>query len=325
MKTFPRFLLYILIPLILAGNAACIHTYPKGEAEDPTLISLSLALSTDDYSASQPLPAATYRFLTLISNNSRVILSQESYVTFLPSSSNPCIIKIERQIPPQRYDILIWGEIVDPITHSPFHYDASDLSHIRILPYWESKYTTAAQLAPPLSLRGETSLDPRSLSSNGNRDLILPVSLTNPVGMLSIQTTDAEPFISRFPSVKTTPGAFSICLTCTSPKAESFNLYAGEPGDYTEGIEINTPILIPDPSASTILHLPIFANSSGEDFTADITIYNSARSIISRTRDIKFHIKPGETSLLKGAFLSNYFENPLKVENEWEGEIIIDH
>ena len=331
-KPLIRICTSIIFLAVFCGG--CIHTYPKGEPEDPSLITLTLSLtlginfsnSSDGATEKVQMPRGIYQFRVLVLQNGRTIADEENFIRYDGDDSKPILLPISTPLQERNYHILVWSHLVDSENRNPLHYDVADLSSISVMSYWESIYATSAQLAFPICLRGEADFSPGTATpSPTSHDYTLPVSCSSPAALLRVEATDAERFISVFPTVTVNPGAFSIEISFTTPAPDAFNLLTGSPARYSSGWHTDTPLLLPDPSAFKVTEIPLFPDSSGEELTADITVYNSARSIISRTRGISFTLKPNHTTVVRGPFLSNFFQSPLHVENEWEGEIVIEY
>lgn len=333
MKPYPLFKLYAVSVILFIFCGGCIHTYPKGEPADPSLISLTLSItlrtdfsSSADISAKTPVPRGLYLFRVIVLQNGRTVADEESFLRYAGDDTQPILLPLSTPLQDRGSHIIVWSQLVDNETRKALHFDSSDLSSISVIPYWENIYATTAQLSFPICLRGEAEFSAKKeKSSPSSPNYTLPVSCTSPASILRVEATDTEQFISLFPTVSANPGIFSIEISFTSSLPDTFDLFSGFPSHYSSGWHTDTPLLLPDPSAFKVIEIPVFADPSSEELTADITVFNSARSIISRTRNVSFTMQPNRTTVVRGPFLSNFFQSPLHVENEWEGEIVIEY
>ncbi|MDE6444179.1 MAG: hypothetical protein K2K64_07155 [Muribaculaceae bacterium] len=324
-----RLIIYLLSILLLTGETGCIHTYPKGEPDDPTLVTASLSLTLDislshvgePTNTPLELPGGLYRFLITVSRENR---NEVNFVTthrIAGGSIQDVTVTLPALLKQGKHEVTVWCDLVESVNETPLHYNADNLSAISILPFTEGVTATPAKLAPPLCACTAREIDLRG----AGRSVTVPLSLTPPIGMIRIEATDAAVFLRHYPEAAFSADAYTATLAFTSPVGCTYNIFSGHPAAYTSGYEVASSLLITETSSPVILNIPVFPDPEGEDLTADLIIYDKARQIVARTKGITIPVMPDRTCVVRGEFLSNFFESPLKVEFEWEGEIIIDH
>lgn len=313
------------------GGTGCIHTYPKGEPQDPTLLSASLSLTLDislshigESETRLEIPGGLYRFIVVVSRENKTEIKYETHIRLSGSGTDETTLTLPTPLPPGKHDVAVWCDLAESSLKTPLHYNADNLSAISILPFTEGVYATAAKLAPPLCACTVQSIELRK-TDESRQTVSIPLSLTPPIGIIRIEATDSETFLRHYPEAAFMPEAYSVTLDFSSPVSCSFNLFSSYPASYTSGYDVSSSLLIPDSSSSTLLKIPVFPSPEGEELTADLIVYDRARQIVARTKDIPIPVMRDRTSVVRGAFLSNFFESPLRVDYEWEGEIIIEH
>lgn len=326
----------IIIPaLLLCGG--CIHTYPDADATDPTLMEVQLDVSLDinlipleakasagDKSSRDGMSGwALWRTIVEVRHPSGDKKRYETTLFRNNASSEPIPVRLPWKLPPRRYELSIWSDCVDSSDSTEVYFKAADLHNVTIIDR-QPDMNNILSIPPLLCASASETLDLREHRENRNVKINVAVNAASPVGMIKIVAEDTDLFTGYHPEVAYNPKTYSVELKFTSRYPAAFNVVTGEPSRYLTSATFSSPLLIPDASASTLISVPVFPSPEGETLTADITIYNSARSIISRSKDVIIPVCRDRTSIVKGDFLSNFFSNPIKVENEWADEIIID-
>ncbi|MDE6298980.1 MAG: hypothetical protein K2M10_04980 [Muribaculaceae bacterium] len=315
----------------------CIHTYPDAEAIDPTMIEVELAVNPRlnlqplEINASEGNKEgrsgisgwALWRTIVEVRHPSGE--SKRCLTTLFRNnaSSDPLTVRLPWKLAPQCYELSIWSDCVDSSDSTEVYFKAADLRNVTIMPYTPDM-NNVLSIPPLLCASATETLDLRENVGKQNAKINVPVEAAAPFGIIKIVADDTDLFTGHHPEVAYNPKAYSVELKFTSPYPDAFNVATGEPSRYLTSATFSSPLFIPDASASTLISVPVFPSSGGENLTADVTIYNSARSIISRTKDVAIPVCRDRTIVVRGGFLSNFFANQIKVENEWEDEIIID-
>lgn len=322
----PLLMLYILL------SAGCIHTYPKGEPENPSLVSLSLELQIDhsfdsllSTHRSTSLPTGYYRIALNLGKGTRQLLRYDTLLRHSPSEENTIRIPLPGQFKADSYEVTVWMDCADPTpgNHIPLHYDISDLTAVSILPYWESGVFSAAQGVKPICLSASSTIDLRDGKEEWGRTECHTLQLHPPIGIIAVEATDIDAFLRLYPPSPYS-GSGSVRLTFSDPAPLTFNLLTDSPSSYSSSLSISSPLPILDSSAPTLLYFPLFSPQEGEMLRAELTVYNPARQIVARTGNIAIPLQRDKVSVIKGAFLTNFIESPISIEYEWQGEIIIN-
>ncbi|MDE6578875.1 MAG: hypothetical protein K2K58_11980 [Muribaculaceae bacterium] len=323
---------YLIAAIFGILSGGCIHTYPHGEGEDPSRLKTVLSLNLDiDLSAMEKMiprseetsTYSNYHIIIELAQSSLRPMRYETYVVHNRTEQGNIDLTLPFTLTASIYDIRIWCDLATQHDNQPLHYDASDFARISRLHHSSEELALRAEITMPLCAYTSSQLDLRQYKEEWNKTITLPFTLSPPVGLVKIVATDTDTFIEHYPNV-ITGSNYSASLSFTSPVAETFNLLTGEPNTYSSGIIFNSSLVMPSSEASTLLTVPVFTASSGENLTSDLIIYNSAQGIVARTRGLEIPVRRNRTTIVSGDFLSNFFESPLHVEYEWEGEVIID-
>lgn len=141
---------------------------------------------------------------------------------------------------------------------------------------------------------------------------------------MKFTTTDVDAFLKYADEAIRKGEEYSISLSYGSSYASAFNAVSGEPTAFYDSIELSSPLPALFSQEITICSDWFFITGPPGEMSVTITVFNSARMVISRVRDIKFPIEGGKTTTVKGDFLTNFYSNNISVDNIWDEEIIVN-
>lgn len=311
----------------------CIHTYPTPEESiDPTEIEVELTVEfADDWSdihtslsedANDATRAESWPrrlYIELTGNNgakekvTRVIEPQEiseGHYTFI----------LPFKLRAEEYAIAAWSDYLEPETLEPMGYDISRPEVIRaLLPYGE-------ETQKRLCLTATDRLDLRHLAGKWEVTERTNLTLSLPVSRFRLVATDYEDFMAQTEQARRQGEKYYVTLTYDSDIPTAFSLSDNTAMDPTSGIEFTSPILlITVPGIEMSIASDWLFGPPGQcSHTVSISIFNSAKAVVSQTIGISIPTERGKITTVSGKFLTNFITGGIQIDNIWAGEIIIE-
>lgn len=311
--------------------SGCIHTYPDGDGVDPTLLQLGVEVIIDlDWQPENVTLTKTgdfydcsHRLIIEFNRNGKLhgrcehLLTAEEYVKgdiklIMPFDFNAV-----------SYSVTAWMDCVDSSSSTDNisgFYDISSLSeikrkdnHIR----WDAEAECAFAF---------TEINLREYKDQWNAKVVVPLTLSSPVGRFEFVATDLDAFCNHISENIGRGETYSICLAFEGRIATSFNLCDNEASTYLTSPEYYFPFSYQSlyQSDGMILSGSAFVDDSPQTVKAKVLVYNSARMIVSKSPVIQFPIERGKVSVITGEMLADYYTGSFNINNIWDGEIIIE-
>lgn len=317
--------LSILLVLLSTLWQGCIHTYPDENAEDPTevelAVDLTLNLKWDQLLSYYPQTKSTdmsHRFIIEIHSNNMSEFRHEHIVSQEDFDEGFIRIPLPVTLKPKVYTMAVWCDVADPETSEPLAFDASVLS--AVTPLFPHEKLSLLEGCGTVT----SSIDLSTYSNHLSTRLIIPLELTPPAARFQFTTTDVEKFLQYADAAIQKGERYSVTLSYENSVPSSFNVFTGEPTGYDNSVELSYPLPALFSKQITICSDWIFTTEDKDEITVTLTLFNSARMIVSRIRGITFPIERGKATTVKGDFLTNFYSNSITVDNLWDDEIIIN-
>ncbi len=314
-----------ILSLILAFTwQSCIHTYPDNNAEDPTKVEIAVDLTLNlkwsqllSYHPQTRSSDVAHRFIIEIATQGATPFRHEQIIDSDDFNDGFVRIPIPVTLKPIVYSISAWCDIIDPETSEPLAFDATTLSSITpFFPHEKPSLLEGCGFAT-------SSIDLTPYGNKLSTRLIIPLELTPPVARFQFNTTDVNEFLNFADEAIQKGETYSVTLSFDSSIPSIFDAAEGEPSGYANSIEVSSQLPALFSQEMTICSDWIFASKEKKEITLTLTLYNSARMIVSRIQGITIPIERGKTTTVKGDFLTNFYSNSITVDNLWDDEIII--
>lgn len=315
-----------ILTLILAFLwQSCIHTYPDDNAEDPTTVEIAVDLTLNlkwsqllSFYPQTKSADVAHRFIIEISTQGKTPFRHEQIIDQEDFDDGFVRIPLPVTLKPIVYSISVWCDAIDPETSEPLAFDANTLSSISPLhPHEKPSLIEGCGFAA-------SSIDLTPYGNKLSTRLIIPLELTPPVARFQFNTTDVNKFLNYADQAIQKGETYSVTLSFDNSIPSTFNAITGEPTGHDKPVEVSSQLPALFSQEIKICSDWIFAAEEKEDMTVTITLFNSARMIVSRIRGITFPIERGKTTTVKGDFLTNFYSNSISVDNLWDDEIIIN-
>jgi len=313
--------------MLLSG---CIHTYPEGErGQEPGQTSVEVILQLSMPGDWQKSETRIHSVRSQGKYPKRVILEilrdglpeirKETTINAEDidgSSFNATFtLKLERK----KYRMLVWCDNMSPPSGEPTTYDATDFGDIHSIGP-EPDATSAFDCQ---CYSGNLDLTDKDMNE---QRLIIPVDMSRPDGRFRIVADDYDLFLKTFEDAISRGETFffEMKYECSIPGA--FNLYNDTPSQPLDNAITSSDLdIITIPGIEMeIASGRMFLPPDGMDITLSITLYNSAKAIISRTTGITFPMHRATVTTVRGNFLTDFISGGISIDTAWDGEIIID-
>jgi len=316
----------ILSAFMLQG---CIHTYPDGSGEDPTLITAALEIDLGkewtekkiifgdkSRSAQSPLVRTTLS----VTRKGTTISQSENIISQDKIENGTLLLPIPATLLAQSYNICVWCDYVDPMTHTPHGYDISSISDIKPL------FNHGNFLSHQGCRSYSGSMDLSKYQGEWDVKAVIPVSMGFPTGGFRIVAEDYTDFREMFSRELENGESFSVVVEYANDIPSSFNLTEDVPTRPTANVSFSRDLdyIIFPVSELEIASDRLFVTKEPMEVTLRITVFNSAKAIVARTPEVSFPIEQGMTTTVTGKFLTDFISGGITVDTKWDGEITID-
>lgn len=328
---------YVPAFIVWIGLTGCIHTYPSPEgAIDPTEIEATLLLRFDEEWAGKDFifqETKGYQFShdTRADRWPRRIYAEikessgkrHSFSTVaMPEEIVEGSYRLELpfKLKADSYIATLWADCLDPTTLQPLGYDISNTSLIKELAQRgeESDRRTCVTAIQEIDLR--------HLAGEWDSKVEQEITLTTPMARFRLIADDYQEFLQETEEVRRRGEKYQVTVEYNSEIPGGFSLLDGEAMDPVNGRSFSSPL--------TILTFPGIEMSIGSDWlfnppgeymhTVTVTVFNSAKAIVSQTPGITFPMQRGHITTVKGKMLTNFIKGGIQIDNIWAGEIIIE-
>lgn len=322
-----KFIQAILILGLLINLTGCIHEYPVDGGADPSKIEAAVELTidlkwgeneTEALFGSRGRNDSGARMVIEISRAGELIGRDSFGVSESEIAEGEVYHKLSFNLHALNYDMAVWCEVTEPGSED-FYFNSSDLSFIN--------FSGNELLQDGRRECGFVSenLDLRAYKGKWGVKVVKEAKLNHPGAKFKLVTTDMRRFVEEELDGIEKGETYTLTINYGVDTAHGFNAYTGEAVREYE-LRKTTGELIP---THTIFNEIEIANGylfcgEEENITMSVSVHNSARVLVVKSPEFRFPVKRGMVSIVKGEFLSEKFTNNIKVDNVWEGEIIID-
>lgn len=319
--------------LVTALLTSCIHRYPEGIEEnpgiDPTKVLLTFEIETDQ---SEQSIETLNRLMSRLSSDSikqryivemsrqGSIYERQVYITGIDTSRGTKVLTLpyRMQAHAVEYDVAVWS---DYVVGSTLHYDTEDINDIQsTLPHIGNSDLKLCHYA-------NCRLDLRPYREVWNAQHTVKMATEKPVAKYRIVSSDVQKYLKRAARIGSRADGVNIKLVYNNYFPISFNPYTGCTGIKVEGIEYSSHVDFsqhPDSDEIELAFDYIFADEGENRTSVSLIITNPAGKVISRFDDIGFSYEAGKVTTIRGNFLTPESSGGIEINDEWDGEIIIE-
>lgn len=311
--------------LLLSG---CIHTYPEpGRQEDPTLASVTIKIkpayswgnifithSDENQPPSKSPRDPSKRIILEVVREGSVMAHLEKVIAPDDEEYESGEASFNLKIPPDDYKLAVWCDLLEPGSSKPFGYDASKLSDIRML----LKHGDSGDGHECLSYLGDLRLKATTIDET----IEIPINPTPPVGRFRIVADDYSDFLKQNEEAISMGATYYVEATYQSAIPGAFSVIEDSPMRPTDNVTFSRPLeIITIPGIEMgIASDWLFVSEGSDTHTVSLTLFNSAKAVVSKTVKITFQLERGKVTTIHGNFLSNYISGDFVIDNIWEGE-----
>lgn len=342
MKHF-HYVLGLLTIMLLTG---CIHTYPDGNAEDPTSVNLNLEMSfkiqwkdlltshniryystsTVEYEnveiQSETRDTETrHRFIIELRADGNSPFRHELSISQEEFDKGELYVKLPFSLPPLNYKLSVWSDSTgslssEPLPSEEYKFDASDFNNITPIIGF-SNYSLVEDCCYCVA-----TVDLREFRHTLSTSISVPVTLQSPVACFELIATDVEKFLKYADYALQKGEKYTVSLSYDHKIATTFNMLKGLPSGKMEikGMESLLPPLFS--KETSVGKGWIFVSEETEYLSVTLSLYNSARILVSRVKGILFPLERGKVTHVKGNFLTNFYSSSIHIDNLWNDEIV---
>lgn len=330
-KTIHTRLLALLAAIALAGGG-CIHRYPDGEGDDPTLVrvTLEMAFGEDLFpvtAANNAARAATataappYRFIIEARREGKVT---ERQVIVLPADSvtgGKFILPVTMPLHALDYTLAAWVDRAADTGGGDPLYDATDLQLVTCTaPYTgNTPYRDCS--------RGTATLDLTNYRDRWNVTAHATIPLERPLAGYRLVATDAAKFIEDTRQQRDAGQTYTVTVIYGFYFPLGCNAITGKPERSTMNVAFTAPLVVRDDGNGecTVATDFIFTGENESYMPLSIKIRDADGKGISRTSGINITYKRGCITTLRGRFLTGKFDTGIGIDPDFEeGDIDID-
>lgn len=319
----------------------CIHTYPDGDGEDPSEMTIDFQIRLESaggerlqyysfgsgdcyrtFADADVIPEARvdtrssegdgYAVVIEIADESNKVTHLSR--TFSPEFGNGATLTVPYKFKARRYRVALWCE---KISDGGTLFLSEDLESVT--PAFSRGDTKSAIVCHANSFE----LNLTRYSDGGTRRMTVPVDMRIPMSRIQFVATDVEEFVAAQAQALAKGEKFTVTLSYSGSMAASFDVYSGEPADYRSGVSFSKdmPLLF---SKYAIICSDMIWISKDEDIVeVTLTVFNSARIPVSKV-GIPVQVARGCTTTVRGDLLTKYTSHTITVDNIWGDDIIIE-
>lgn len=319
----------MVMACILVLPCSCIHTYPKPDRlTDPTEISVALMLNfSDEWGDLHGALRANERadgwlqriYISLRDKNG----SATGFTTTVSSeeiADGQYRLELPSRLKASKYFIAVWADYINPVTLQPIAYDISTPSLIReLIPRGEE--TDARRC---LTALGE--FDLTHLSGKWDASEEVNLTLSSPMARIRLVADDYSDFLSQTAEARLRGEHYYVSVAYDSEIAGGFSLPDGIAMDPVGGCGFTADLpVISMPGIEMCIASDWLFNPSGRYvYTLTVSVFNSAKAMVSQTAGIPIEAERGKITTVSGKLLTNFISGGITIDNLWEGEIVIE-
>lgn len=328
-----KFYLITLIAIMSFISQGCIHDYPHGEGEDPTMVELGVELvlnlewkqfAEEAHVETRARGSKNHRITIEILRKGEPVGCDEIYLSDEEFKEGTLFYPLSFKLHALEYNLAVWYDRTDPLDEEGNElmqslYEFENLSEIKhsILPLeWSTSHICGYANA---------SLDLSPYRGKWGARVIKPLQLMHGGARFELITSDFQEFIQSQRSSLLQGETYTLTMTLSSPATEGFNAHTGTAISFgNEKISSRTLFLPMTDSSSVTIASGFILSSQEEDVTITLTVHNSAKALIIKTPPLTFPVKRGYLTRVSGEFLTSFFNSWISIDNIWAGEIEIE-
>ena len=242
---------------------------------------------------------------------------------FTKSMSNDLGYKFMLDLPPGRFNIMVWTDFVEKGSKENYLYNADNFSDV----YLHGKHQ--ANTHHRVAFRGmqEVSIVVDIVETEPGTTLI---DMLRPMAKFEFITSDFEDFMSKENSnVASRNGEsaatinlddYEIVFFYTGFMPNAFSLFTDKPVDSSTGIYFGSKLTQINESEASMGFDYIFVNGNESITTVTIGIYNTEGQLLSMTEPIEVPLKRSWHTIVKGKFLSQDSKGGVSINPEFDGD-----
>ena len=325
--------LSLFILILMSG---CIHDYPhpvkgssqKGETPNVLIASIevSYTLSWENIShivevspQTKARPERPHRFVIEVCKDGEVVCSDVEYLTYDEFALGKFSHKISANLQQELYQVAVWYDLQNDEEDFPF--SAETLDNIRLSNY----STTDAE-----SLQCAFAYDTLDLTDveyfDKERVVYKEMTLNHAGGRFEIIATDIQQFISNFHNAMLGGDSFTAHLFLSKDTPLGYNIY-NDSFYYNreDDVVFSGRMRLPfdDYEELKIAEGFIFCNED-TSISLSLGVKNSSLVTVVQTDNFSFPVKRGHITKVYGNFLSNMIDGIFSIDNQWDGEIVLE-
>lgn len=307
--------------LISALSSGCIHTYPEGEGINPSKCNVVLELELQQLWESRAEYQNNRRIIVAIENEGGEIITDKTFVT--PRELEDGILRFPSffTLRASKYKIAVWSDEEDPDSPGSYPYDAAALSAIK------ESFSHGDRCESHYPLSGSRTMDLTGntfVSSNSN--IIVPVTLSHNRARYRLVAEDYDRFMALTGTERSKGVRYSVEICYDSPIPLVYSLIDDKAMNPAERISFSTPLsgVSADGNGATIASDCLFSPATGMTQLISVRVLDNTGQLVSDVADIEVPLERGKITTLKGNFLTNFISGGLRIDSEWNGEIIIE-
>lgn len=327
MNSVAKHMTGVMLLLQMMLFAGCIHTYPDGEGIDPTLLKVGVEVDIDlswepngvSFTKSDDNSySGGYRLIIEFSRNGDTYERCEHFLTSEEYSQGSIKLIMPFDFHAVAYTVSAWLDCADSPETTVYQYNTQNLYEIT---RHDNHIIWSDRMACGFA---RTEVNFREYKDQWNAKVVIPMTLTPPIGRFEFIATDFTDFLKHIENAIDKGETYSICLSFERRISNTFNVHRKDATTYLTSPEYYFPFPVQTPSDGRIVSGSVFVGEDSRTVTARVLVFNSARMIVSKSPSIDFPLERGKITVITGEMLTDYYTGSFNINNIWDGEIVIE-
>lgn len=320
---------YLLILLcgavILTG---CIHDHPEGLGNDPSKVNANIELtfqlkwdrmiSNFGNGNTRARAERPHRLIVETMRNGDLVCRDTSYLSSADFEGGIVRHKLSKPLNAQSYQLAVWYDMTD-VAHTGSIFNVDDLSMVNVTSTSVNK-TDSLQCAYASEI-----IDLSEYRGKLGVTAIQEVEMKHPGARFELIATDIQDFISNQRAALLQGDSFILTLNFEEDNTSAFNIYSDKAIKDKVMEDRSGPLYLPFGNYEELMISEGFLFCKPDDeITMTVTVYNSARMIVTKTNPFSFPVKQGYITRVSGDFLTHPLDGMVTIDHIWEGEMVIE-
>lgn len=326
MKRFSSTII-LLSGLLILFLQSCIHEYPYALGENPQVAETQIEISFNlywqrllhviEFDTRDREIQGSHKFVIEILKDGESYSRDIKYLNDDEFSLGTLVHEISLPWGLYNYDVAVWYEkITDAETQ---YFNLNDFSEVSF-----STPPPLHQEARQCAYATGKLVMPGSCPEPGEK-LVKKIDLKLAGARFEIISTDVQKFIGDQHTSLAQGDTFSLNLNLHNNSSYSFDIYREKVKYLSDPIILSGDLFFPFSADEEMTIAQGFLFCEEEDeITMSLNVYNSARVLVTQTKEFTFPARRGYITTLRGDFLTNYLDGIFSINNIWEGEIVIE-